>query len=79
MKALLISTLISVSSSNYRPPVVDQMHIWFEGPAAGAECNRTEEVIHFGRFTDYGNDKVSVNYENDRHSTVTRKTQCITF
>lgn len=79
MKALLISTLIAADDgSGGRPPGVDQIQVWFEGPAAHAECNRAEKEIHFGSYSEYGNDKVSV-IKSGNYGSVKRITQCIKF
>jgi hypothetical protein len=77
MKALLISTLLSWGISD-RPPGVDQMQVWFEGPAAHAECNRAEKEIHFGEPTVYGTDKVS-SMKVGTYGYTKRITQCIKF
>lgn len=77
LKALLISTLISTGIAD-RPPVVDQEHIWFEGPASHAECPRAEKLMHFGTPTVYGEDKVSV-IQAGTYGKVKRITQCIKY
>lgn len=78
LKALLISSLIGAGGSMDRPPTVDQEHIWFNGLAAHVECNRTEKEIHFGQYTEYGGDKVSV-IKTSNNGSVKRITQCIKF
>lgn len=79
LKALLITSLIGASGSGTdRPPTVDQEHIWFNGPAAHVECNRAEKEIHFGQYTEYGGDKVSV-IKTSNYGSVKRITQCIKF
>ncbi len=79
MKALLISTLLSWSAGyNGDTTAVHQEHIWFEGPAAMAECRRTETAFHFGSPTVYGAEKVS-SRKYGRDGTAERKTQCLEF
>jgi predicted amidohydrolase len=77
MKALLISTLVGFISGNERPPNVDQMHIWFEGPAAHVECDRTERDMAVGVITVVDGDKVSS--QEAGTGKVTRRTRCVKF
>lgn len=78
MKALLLSTLISSGGVTERPPGVDQEHIWFTGPASHAECDRAAKESHFGQYTEYGADKVSV-LKVGNYGTVKRITQCVKY
>lgn len=80
MKALLISTLISIASSNDRPADVDQMYIWFEGPGSHTECTRTEQEMAIGVVTVVDGDKVSSQATGPgNEAKVTRRTRCVKF
>jgi hypothetical protein len=82
MKALLISTLIAGAPVNGGSTVdTDQMHIWFEGPAAHVECDRTKAALTLkgdGGGTDYG-DLTASSVKVDRNGSVERRVICIKF
>lgn len=83
MKALLISTLIAGAPVNGGSTVdTDQMHIWFNGPAAHVECDRTKAAMTLkgdgGGGTEYG-DMIASTVKVDRNGNVERKVICIKF
>lgn len=79
VKALLISTLIG-----WLPPSTggtsinsDQMYIWFEGPSAHADCDRTKTALAIGSVT--AKDGQSVSSKAVTGATVERTVECIKF
>lgn len=83
MKALLISTLIAGAPVDGGSVVdTDQMHIWFEGPAAYVECDRTKATLTLksdsGGGIEYG-DMIASTAKVDRNGNVERKVICIKF